>query len=118
MNVATPQATRDWKHDAKTKDHHKAHKIFNLLVSLQQPPPDSSLPFDPSALAHAPIHNPDVRVPSKHDVLDTQVKPETAAFVHDDPDGNAAVQSPTVSAFGSRFDASQFAKRRMCKIGS
>ena len=46
------------------------------------------------------------------------MKPETAAFVHDDPDGNAAVQSPTVSAFGSRFDASQFAKRRMCKIGS
>ena len=69
-------------------------------------------------LAHAPVHNPSVRVPSKHDVLDTQVKPETAAFVHDDPDGNAAVQSPTVSAFGSRFDASQFAKRRMCKIGS
>ena len=80
--------------------------------------PILSLPFDPPALAHAPVHNPSVRVPSKHEVLDTQVKPETAVFVHDDPDGNAAVQSPTVSAFRSRFDASQFAKRRMCKIGS
>jgi hypothetical protein len=61
------------------------------------------------------MHNPSARVPSMHDVLVTQVKPETAVCVQDDPDGNAAVQSPTVSAFGSSSDASQLAKEWGCK---
>jgi hypothetical protein len=48
-----------------------------------------------------------------HDEGSTQIKPETAVFVHDDPDGSAAEQSPIVSALGSSSDASQLAKRQM-----
>ena len=62
------------------------------------------------------MHNPGVRVPSKHDELVTQVKPETAVFVQDVPDGSAAEQSPTVSALGRSSDASQFAEiPKMCE---
>jgi hypothetical protein len=57
------------------------------------------------------MHNPSDRVPSKHDELVTQVKPDTAVFVQDVPEGSAAEQSPTVSALASSSDASQFAKR-------
>ena len=56
------------------------------------------------------MHNPSVSVPSKHDVLLTQVKPDTGVFVQDPPEGSAAEQSPTVSALGRSSDASQFAK--------
>ena len=57
------------------------------------------------------MHTPSVRVPSKHDELDTQVKPDTGVFVQDVPDGSAAEQSPIVSALGTSSDASQFATR-------
>jgi hypothetical protein len=57
------------------------------------------------------MHNPSVRVPSKHDELVTQVKLDTAVFVQDVPESIAAEQSPTVSALASNSDASQFAKR-------
>jgi hypothetical protein len=65
----------------------------------------------PSLLSHSvpqvPMHNPSASVPLKHDVLLTQVKPDTGVFVQDVPEGSAAEQSPTVSALARSSDASQ-----------
>jgi hypothetical protein len=77
-------------------------------------PPFFSSGTSSSLLSHSvpqvPMHNPSVSVPSTHDVLLTQVKPDTGVFVHDPPEGSAAEQSPAASALGRSSDASQFAK--------
>ena len=56
-----------------------------------------------------------MRTPSKHELC-KQSKPETAVFVQDVPEGNAPEQSPTVSALGSKTDASQLARSRDVRV--